>query len=138
MSKTVSIDDMAEVISQELESYRKEVMDALKKDVKAVAKETVQTLKKTSPRRAKNSSKPKDKPQKPPQRYYKGWKSKVTVDSQDDIKLVIYNAKKPQLTHLLENGHAKVTGGRVEGIPHIRPATEQAEKELEGRVKVHV
>lgn len=124
MSKTVSIDDMAEVISQELESYRKEVVDALKKDVKAVAKETVQTLKDTSPKRTGE--------------YAKGWKNKITEDSRDDIQSVVYNAKKPSLAHLLENGHAKVTGGRVEGIPHIRPAAEQAEKELEGRVKVHV
>lgn len=124
MSKTVSIDDMAEVISQELESYRKEVVDALKKDVKAVAKETVQTLKDTSPKRTGE--------------YAKGWKNKITEDSRDDIQSVVYNAKKPSLAHLLENGHAKITGGRVEGIPHIRPAAEQAEKELEGRVKVHV
>ena len=43
---------------------------------------------------------------------------------------VIYNRTRWFLIHLLEDGHQKATGGRVEETPHVEPAEQQAEKEL--------
>lgn len=51
-------------------------------------------------------------------KYSKGWKSKV-IKTRLGTDAVVYNAKQYYLTHLLEYGHAKQNGGRVEGQEHI-------------------
>lgn len=121
MSK-VSIDNLALAITKELNQYNQEVTDELKKEVKAVAKECKDEIKEKSPKKTGD--------------YKKGWTVKTAYESNQDIRCLVTNTKKPQITHLLENGHAKVNGGRVDGIPHIAPAEENAAKKLEERVKV--
>lgn len=124
MAKTIKPDELAAAIAAELESYRQEVTDGLKKEVKKVAKETVKQIKSDSPQKSGG--------------YSKGWKMKTAYEDQEDIRILIYNSKKPQLAHILEHGHAKVNGGRVEGKPHIIPAEQEAEKKLMNKVKVVV
>lgn len=120
----IKIDDLASAIAEELAAYGEEVADGLKQEVQRVAEETAQTLKATSPRDSGE--------------YARGWASRVEFENDGDIRVRVYNRKKPQLTHLLEHGHAKQNGGRVEGHPHIGPAERDAEKKLDSRVKVVV
>lgn len=124
MARKIPLQELEIAIDRELSAYSQEVTESIKKEIKEVAKETVETLKSTSPRDTGE--------------YARGWGYKVEFESEEDIRVRIKNNKKPQLTHLLEYGHAKTNGGRVEGKPHIRPAEQQAEKKLENAVKVVV
>lgn len=122
MARKIPLQELEIEIVKKLEAYSDEVTEGLKKAVKDVAKETVRTLKTTSPRDTGE--------------YARGWTYKVEFESSDDIRVRISNRTKPQITQLLENGHAKVNGGRVDGKPHIRPAEQAAADKLEGAVKV--
>lgn len=124
MARKIPLSELEIAIAKELSEYSDEVAEGIKRDVKKVAKETVQTLRATSPRDTGE--------------YAKGWGYKVEYESASDVRVRIYNKKKPQLTHLLENGHAKKNGGRVDGKPHIGPAEQEAEKKLQNGIKVVV
>ena len=121
MARKIPLNELEAEIVKELKAYSDEVAEGIKKAVNDVAKETVRTLKTTSPRDTG--------------KYARGWTFKVEFESPEDIRVRISNRTKWQLTHLLENGHAKVNGGRVDGKPHIRLA-EQAADKLVGAVKV--
>lgn len=124
MARKIPLSELEVEIVKELKAYSDEVAEGIKKAVNDVAKETVRTLKTTSPRSPRGG------------KYARGWTFKVEFESPEDIRVRISNRTKPQLTHLLENGHAKVNGDRVDGKPHIRPAEQAAADKLVGAVKV--
>ena len=134
MSKAVKVDDMAKVLAAELQEYCQDVTDGLKTDVKTVAKEAVKELKATSPVDKRKTTRRG--------RYAKGWSDVVAYESALDIRVKVHNKTDYQLAHLLEFGHEIVVGGKVvghyDGIPHIRPAEENAEEKLMKKVKVRV
>lgn len=118
----IKIDALADAVARELAAYSQEATDNLKKEIRSVAKEAVEELKATSP---KDSG-----------IYASTWMSKDVYESKTDIRVRVYNKDNYQLTHLLEDGHAKVSGGRVAGKPHIGPAEDNAAKKLDNKVKV--
>lgn len=120
----VSVNDLADAVAKELSEYSQDVTDGLKKEVKSVAKECKAEIQRNSPVLTRS--------------YKKGWRDQVAFEGREDIRVVVRNKTDYQLTHLLENGHAKVKGDRVEGKPHIAPAERNAEKKLLKRVKVVV
>lgn len=124
-NNTVKIDELADAIEETLQSYAEDISDELHADVKAVTKQCVKDIKQGAP--VKSGA------------YKKSWTSKVVFESREDIRTVVY-AKAPgyRLAHLLENGHAKVNGGRVDGKPHIAPAEQKAEEDLVGKVTVGI
>ena len=116
MADVVKVDDLAGEIVLAVKTYTEEVGAAIEEAVKETAQALAADLRETSP---KNTGE-----------YAKGW----TARKEGPGKYVVYNKKKPQLTHLLEHGHAKAGGGRVEGRPHIKPAEERHAPQLEGKI----
>jgi len=88
----------------------KEVEEGLEKEKKKATTKGVKVLEETSPEKTG--------------RYAEGWGS-----VQRGKARIIRNRTDYQLTHLLEKGHAKIGGGRVAAIPHIRPVEEMVIKE---------
>lgn len=121
---SIKVDDLAKAVAEELEQYSQDVTDGVKKEVRRVAKECAQEIRQNSPVQTGS--------------YRKGWRDEVAFESREDIRVTVRNKTDYQLTHLLEHGHAKVNGGRVEGTPHIAPAEQNAEKKLLQKVKVVV
>lgn len=120
----VRIDELADAIAAELRAYSQEVAEDVKKSVHASADAAVSILRTTSPEDTGS--------------YKKGWRKRTAFESESDIRLQVHNKTDYQLTHLLEDGHAKVGGGRTEGKPHIAPAADQAAQLLEKDVQIRV
>lgn len=98
-----------------LTEYADDVARMTEEEVKEIGKECAADIRKHSPNVTG--------------KYAKGWTTtKQTVRGQTVV--IVHNKKAPGLAHLLEKGHAKVGGGRVEGYPHIAPAVDRAEKNL--------
>lgn len=123
--KKTTIDQLAAAVVDELTAWTEEATEELKADVKETGKTVVKTLLNTSP---KNTGE-----------YAKGWRAKTVFENAEDIRVVVYNAKKPHLVHLLEHGRAG-KGGTAKGAtaprPHVGPAEQLAERELGKKVKV--
>jgi len=108
---TIKIDKLADEIAKELAKYSQEVVEKVNISSEKIGKEAVKQLRQTSPKKTG--------------KYAKSW-TMTTERAVGQPHRRIVHAKTPhyRLTHLLEHGHAKRGGGRVEGRPHIRPAEE--------------
>lgn len=97
------------------------VIPAMYEAINEVSREAVKKLKDASPR---GDTK----------KYYKGWTRKMD-GKRITVGAVVYGKSGTyQLAHLLENGHAKRGGGRVDPKEHIAPVEDWAVKEVFDRM----
>lgn len=124
----VSIDNLSQAIVDVLNAYRDEVTEDFKSDIMDAAQFCKSEIQRRSPQ---NSGE-----------YKRGWRIKKQFENSSALRVVIYNAKKPTLTHLLEKGHliiSRTTGkvlGSAKAEPHIEPAEQAAEKMLIKAVEI--
>ena len=117
----VKIDELADAVMKELETYEKMSSQAMKLAVKNAGK----TVKKEV----------QDKAPKDTGAYKKGWRVTTELENAHKLKLVVHATNKSSLTHLLEHGHATRNGGRARAFPHIAPAQEAGEKQLQADIE---
>src|SRR5690606_18541713 len=113
----IKVDELAGEIVLAIQAYTEDASEAIDQAARDTAKAMAQDLRETSP--------------KDTGEYGKGWTHRKEAPGSDRV----YNKKKPQLTHVVEHGHAKAGGGRVEGIPHIKPAEDRYVPEFEKKVQ---
>jgi hypothetical protein len=118
----INIDQLAAEIARGLAEYSQDVVEKVNVSSEKVGKAAVKQLKQTSPKRYGN--------------YAKSWAMKTEPEvGQPHKRIVHVKAPHYRLAHLLEYGHAKVGGGRVEGRPHIGPAEEEVIREFTAAVE---
>ena len=116
MSRSVPIDGMADAIMDELNKYAEVAADDLKDAVKDTAKLVRKDIQATAPVRTGA--------------YAKSWSVKNVHEDAGSIDLVIHSRNRYQIAHLLEHGHAKRGGGRVEARPHLAAAEKRGNEKL--------
>lgn len=120
----VTVDELAEAIGKELGDYFDDITEDVKNAVEVTTRECEEEIKQRSPKRTSA--------------YRRSWTATEMFNRRGSIRFTVHNKKHYRLTHLLEDGHAKKNGGRVEGTPHIAPAEQNAEKNLIKRIEVAI
>lgn len=121
MSRTVSVDDMADAINELLEEYSDMATDEMKSAVQKSAKFVKEKISANAPRQTGA--------------YAKSWTSKKTEENSTSVQYTVYSKNKYQLAHLLENGHALRNGGRTKAYPHIAAAEKAGIEQLEAEIE---
>lgn len=120
MARTI---DLAAEVGKILDKYADDLTVSMKDAAKEVARKGVQKVRENARGSFGGTGE-----------YAKGWKSKVT-EGRLSTSAVIYNKDAPGLPHLLEHGHAKRGGGRVEGRVHIKPVEDELVESFERAIR---
>ena len=109
MSGTIKVkpEQLAAAIRKELESYSKAATEETKELIRETAKICKEEIQSASPVRTG--------------KYRKGWSIKPLWEDNDSLREIVRNRSAWQLTHLLENGHEKKNGGRVQATRTSNP-----------------
>lgn len=130
--KVITVDQLSEVFEDIFDEYTQELDTAIRAAMVEVLDDTVALLRATSPRKTGTYTYRKGEwhynPTNVEGPYARSWRWRIQNARYTGHAEGIVYAKAPyyRLTHLLENGHAKTNGGRVEGRKHIAPAEQKA------------
>ena len=116
-----SIDNLTKEIMKGLQEYSELADDEMKKAVRKTA---------TSVKKEISANAPHDTGT-----YAKSWTSSKVKETSHNLQMTVHSRNRYRLAHLLEKGHAKRGGGRVQGKPHIAPAEKNGEELLETLIR---
>ena len=117
MGRSIEVDRLAKAVSDQLKEYSELTADVMKTAVKKAGNTVKKDIGENAPRKSGD--------------YAKSWRTKKTRESTNELEVTVYSPSRYMLAHLLEHGHAKRNGGRVQAIPHIAPAEEKGMEQLE-------
>ena len=117
----IPVDGLAEAVCRELNAFA----DTTSANVKAAVRKAAGSVRKEIEVRAPRRT----------GRYAQSWKTRATKETSQSLEMTVYSPKRYMLTHLLEHGHAKRNGGRVEGREHIASAERKGVAELEAAIE---
>lgn len=113
----MQIDDLADTVQRILDGYQEDLVKGINEAGREAAEECKKMLRQNSPKRFG--------------RYARSGSVKETPGRPGEpMRYTVYNKKYYRLTHLLEKGHAKRSGGRVPAQVHIAPAEEVTKKKF--------
>lgn len=115
-----SIDDLADLVMDGLREYSELADTAMKKAVRKTATSVRKEISENAPKRTGD--------------YAKSWATKKVNENSHSLEMTVHSKNRYQIAHLLEKGHAKRGGGRVNGKPHIAPAEENGADLLESLI----
>lgn len=130
-NETINIDALATKISKKLSDYCEVTYDVMKDAVKKTAKQTAKEINERAGELFEGGA------------YKQSWHVKEGrfVNEQYGYTSIVYSWEY-RIAHLLENDHAKVSGGRVIGVvkgrAHIAPAEANAQKMLVDEIKAGI
>lgn len=114
--KKISIDDLYNEVEKTINDFEKSVEEKTSDLAVEYGKIAKSMLRSESPKRTGH--------------YSKGWAYKKQTSKGKVVNVTVYNKTDYRITHLLEYGHAKRGGGRVQAIPHIKPIEEKIQDEF--------
>ena len=112
----IQIDELASEIANGLSEYTQDIIQGINQKSEMVSDAAVKKLKQNSPKKTG--------------KYARSWKLQTEKYHGEPDSHIIYNGKHYWLTHLLEFGHAKAGGGRVEARPHIAQVEQEVAEEF--------
>lgn len=121
---SIDIGKLSEAINRELTIYSKHITDGIKEETKNSMKQLVSKTKATAP----------------VGKRHKHYKSNITSKKESETAMGVnymwyVKGSDYRLSHLLNNGHAKKNGGRVEGTHFITKAHDEVIEKYEENVK---
>ena len=117
---SISIDKLANEITSAVTAYVEDVSSGIEKEVDSTADKVLKETKRLARKRTGE--------------YAKGFK-KTNKSLPGQRRYVVWNKKHYSRVHLLEDGHAKSGGGRVQAYPHLRPAHDKYVGEMVSNIK---
>lgn len=113
MSRVVSINQLSAALQDELKLYHDSVMKGVKKETKKSMSKLVKETKATAPVGVRT-------------KHYKDFITSKLIDETAHSVAYLWYVRSPEyrLSHLLEDGHATVNGGRTRAFKFIGKATD--------------